>query len=175
MNTYRLLPIKPFFFLYVCLESVGSLCWKAAAALLSPPASRTPAGVPFGAAGCLTPMAGSRLQNGSFQKSAASSTGPKIRQRPTLLPPATALALLWDDRPCRRPRFIGPPFFPGRSRRRSASGEAFLKEIPTTGEDFQCPRPPPEKHHEHRFAQHPLSKIQGGADVRLLGGYLRQE
>ena len=33
---------------------------------------------------------------------------------------------------------------------------------------------PPEKHHEHRFAQHPLSKIQR-ADVRLLGGYLRQE
>ena len=32
----------------------------------------------------------------------------------------------------------------------------------------------PEKHHEHRFAQHPLSKIQR-ADVRLLGGYLRQE
>ena len=32
----------------------------------------------------------------------------------------------------------------------------------------------PEKHHEHRFAQHPFSKIQR-ADVRLLGGYLRQE
>ena len=57
---------------------------------------------------------------------------------------------------------------------RSASGDAFLQEIPTTGEDFQCPRPPPEKHHEHRFAQHPHSKIQR-ADVRLLGGYLRQE
>ena len=28
---------------------------------------------------------------------------------------------------------------------------------------------PPEKHHEHRFAQHPDSKIQR-ADVRLLGG-----
>ena len=33
---------------------------------------------------------------------------------------------------------------------------------------------PPEKHHEHCFAQHPRSKIQR-ADVRLLGGYLRHE
>ena len=33
---------------------------------------------------------------------------------------------------------------------------------------------PPEKHHEHHFAQHPHSKIQR-ANVRLLGGYLRQE
>ena len=73
------------------------------------------------------------------------------------------------QRPCRRPRTIGPPFLPGRSRGRSASGDTFSQEIPTTGEDFQCPRPPPEKHHEHRFAQHPLSKIQR-ADVRLLGG-----
>ena len=90
----------------------------------------------------------------------------EIGQRPTLLPPATALALLWGERPCRRPRFIGPPFLPGRSRGRSASGDAFSQEIPTTGEDFKCPRPPPEKHHEHRVAQHPLSKIQR-ADVRL--------
>ena len=52
---------------------------------------------------------------------------------------------------------------------RSASGDAFLQENPTTGEDFQCPRPPPEKHHEHHFAQHHLSKIQR-AYVRLLGG-----
>ena len=37
-----------------------------------------------------------------------------------------------------------------------------------------APGRPPEKHHEHRFAQHPLSKIQR-ADVRLLGGYPRQE
>ena len=59
-------------------------------------------------------------------------------------------------------------------RGRSASGDTFSQEIPTTRKDFQCPRPPPEKHHEHRFAQHPLSKIQR-ADVRLLGGYLRQE
>ena len=84
------------------------------------------------------------------------------------------IALLWGKRPCRRPRFIGPPFLPGRSRGCSASGDAFSQEIPTTGEDFQCPRRPPEKHHEHRFAQHLLSKIQR-ADVRLLGGYLRQE
>ena len=35
---------------------------------------------------------------------------PLIGQRPMLLPPATALALLWGERPCRRPRFIGPPF-----------------------------------------------------------------
>ena len=26
-----------------------------------------------------------------------------------------------------------------------AAGDAFLQEIPTTGEDFQCPRPPPPK------------------------------
>ena len=32
---------------------------------------------------------------------------------------------------------------------------------------------PPEKHHEHRFAQHPHSKIQR-ADVRLWGGYLKK-
>ena len=37
-----------------------------------------------------------------------------------------------------------------------------------------APGRPPEKHHEHRFAQHPHSKIQR-ANVRLLGGYLRQE
>ena len=37
-----------------------------------------------------------------------------------------------------------------------------------------APGRPSEKHHEHRFAQHPHSKIQR-ADVRLLGGYLRQE
>ena len=55
------------------------------------------------------------------------------------------------------------------SRGRSASGDAFSQEIPTAREDFQCPRRPPEKHHEHRFAQHLLSKIQR-ADVRLLGG-----
>ena len=58
---------------------------------------------------------------------------------------------------------------PGPSWGRPASGDAFLQEIPTTGEDFRCPGRPPEKHHEHRFAQHPLSKIQR-ADVRLLGG-----
>ena len=46
----------------------------------------------------------------------------------TLLPPVTALALLWGKRPCRRPRFIGPPFLPGRSRGRSASGDAFSHE-----------------------------------------------
>ena len=34
---------------------------------------------------------------------------------------------------------------PRRSRGRSASGDAFLQEIPTTGEDFQCSRPPPRK------------------------------
>ena len=56
-----------------------------------------------------------------------------------------ALALLWGKRPCRRPRFIGPPFLPGRSWGRSASGDAFLQETPTTGEDFQCRRPPPRK------------------------------
>ena len=66
-------------------------------------------------------------------------------QRPTLLPPATALALLWGERPCRRLCFIGPAFLPGHSWGRSASGDAFSQEIPTTGEDFQCPRPPPRK------------------------------
>ena len=116
-------------------------------------------------------------QKGRALMAAASAANPpqtEIGQRPTLLPPATALALLWGKRPCRRPRFIGPPFLPGRSWGHPASGDAFLQEIPTTGEDFQCPGRPPEKHHEHRFAQHPLSKIQR-ADVRLLGGYLRQE
>ena len=49
------------------------------------------------------------------------------------------------ERPCRRPRFVGPPFLPGRSRERSASGDAFSQEIPSTGEDFRCPRPPPRK------------------------------
>ena len=44
-----------------------------------------------------------------------------------------------------RPRFIGPPFLPGRSRGRSASRDTFSQQIPTTGEDFQCPRPPPRK------------------------------
>ena len=39
---------------------------------------------------------------------------------------------------------------------------------------FPVPQAAPPKHHEHRFAQHPLSKIQR-ADVRLLGRYLRQE
>ena len=34
---------------------------------------------------------------------------------------------------------------------------------------FPVPQAAPPKHHEHRFAQHPLSKIQR-ADVRLLGG-----
>ena len=57
---------------------------------------------------------------------------------------------------------------PQRSWGRSASGDAFLQEIPTTGEVSSAPGRPPEKHHEHRFAQHPLSKIQRG-------GYLRQE
>ena len=58
---------------------------------------------------------------------------PLNRATPTLLPPATALALLWGERP------------PGRSPGRSSSGDALLQEIPTTGEDFQCPRPPPRK------------------------------
>ena len=38
-----------------------------------------------------------------------------------------------------------PPFLPGRSWGRSASRDAFLQEIPTTGENFQRPRPPPRK------------------------------
>ena len=75
---------------------------------------------------------------------------------------------------CRRPRFIGPPFLPGRPRGRSASRDAFSQEITTTGGDFRRPRPPPEEHHEHRFAQHPLSKIQR-ADIRFLGGCLRHK
>ena len=54
-------------------------------------------------------------------------------------------ALLWGERPYRRPRFIGPPFLPLRPRGRSASGDAFSQEIPTTGEDFRRPRPPPPK------------------------------
>ena len=93
----------------------------------------------------------------------------KVGQRPTLLPPATALALLWGERPCRRPRFIGPPFLPG------ALGDAHLLETrfrrksPPQERISSAPGRPPEKHHEHRFAQHPVSKIQR-ADVRLLGG-----
>ena len=63
---------------------------------------------------------------------------------------------------------------PWRPRGRSASREALLREIRTTGEDFRRPRPPPEKHHEHHFAQHPVSKTQR-ADVRFLGGCLRQK
>ena len=96
------------------------------------------------------------------------------RATPYVAAPATALALLWGKRPCRRPRFIGPPFLPGRSRGRSASGDVFLQEIPPQERISSAPRRLPEKHHEHRFAQHLLSKIQR-ADVRLLGGYLRQE
>ena len=38
----------------------------------------------------------------------------------------------------------------------------------------RAPGCPPEKHHEHRFAQHPLSRIQR-ADVRFFWGCLRQK
>ena len=38
-----------------------------------------------------------------------------------------------------------PYVLAGRSWGRSASGDVFLQEIPTTGEDFQCPRPHPRK------------------------------
>ena len=88
---------------------------------------------------------------------------------------ATALALLWGKRPCRRPRFIGPPFLPGRSLGDAQLPETcFGRKSPPQERISSAPRRPPEKHHEHRFAQHLLSKIQR-ADVRLLGGYLRQE
>ena len=56
-----------------------------------------------------------------------------------------------------------------------ALGDAQLPETRFCGKSppqeriSSAPGRPPEKHHEHRFAQHPLSKIQR-ADVRLLGG-----
>ena len=45
----------------------------------------------------------------------------------------------------------------------------FRRSSPPQERISSAPGRPPEKHHEHRFAQHPLSKIQR-ADVRLLGG-----
>ena len=50
----------------------------------------------------------------------------------------------------------------------------FCRKSPPQERISSAPGRPPEKHHEHRFAQHPLSKIQR-ADVRLLRGYLKQE
>ena len=95
------------------------------------------------------------------------------RATPYIAAAATALALLWTKRPCRRPRFIGPPFLPGLGQAQLPETR-FRRKSPRQERISSALGRPPEKHHEHRFAQHPLSKIQRG-DVRLLGGYLRQE
>ena len=67
---------------------------------------------------------------------------PPNRATPCIAAAGHSPSSAMGERPCRRPR---PPFLPGRSRRgRSSSGDAFSQEIPTTGEDFQCPGRPPE-------------------------------
>ena len=68
----------------------------------------------------------------------------KIGQRPTLLPPATALALLWGKRPCRRPRFIGPPFLPGRSWDAQLPETRFCRKTPPQERISSAPGRPPK-------------------------------
>ena len=106
------------------------------------------------------------------------------------IPAAACVARFWAQPPksgnalhCCRPSFamVRTAVPPTQLHRTSVSLRAtsvtitFRKRVfagnPHHRRGFRCPKPPPEKHHEHRFAQHPLSKIQK-ADVRVLGGYL---
>ena len=63
---------------------------------------------------------------------------------------------------------IGPSFLPGALGDAQLPETRFRRKSPPQERISGAPGRPPEKHHEHR------SKIQR-ADVRLLGGYLRQE
>ena len=65
-------------------------------------------------------------------------------------------------------------FYPGALGDAQLPETRFCRKSPPQERISGAPSRPPEKHHEHRFAQHPHSKIQR-AGVRLLGGYLRQE
>ena len=81
---------------------------------------------------------------------------------------------LWANGRAADPASSDLRFSPGALRDAQLPETRFRRKSPPQERISGAPGRPPEKHHEHRFAQHPDSKIQR-ADVRLLGGYLRQE
>ena len=91
----------------------------------------------------------------------------RLVNRATLYIQAAALVLLAG------PASSDLRFSPGALGDAQLPETRFRRKSPPLERISGAPDRPPEKHHEHRFAQHPLSKIQR-AGVRLLGGYLRQ-